>query len=233
MSSRAGAPDTGAEGDTDVTDGPVWAIVLAAGHGRRFGARPKQFERVGGERMVDRTVLTARRTCDRVVLVLPPGRPWDGPPVDVVAYGGEHASDTVRAGLAMVPDDAGVVVVCDPAHPLATDALFHAVIDAVRAGADGAVPTVAIHDVIQRVRDGVVTGTVAKDGLVITQSPQAFRPAVLRAVHSTLPKPVENSGLVVAHGHRVVAVPGDQTNLHVTTPEELAVVDEIAGFRKS
>lgn len=206
----------------------VWAIVLAGGNARRFGHRPKQFERVGGVRMVDRTVAAARRSCDGVVLVLPPGRQWDGDPVDALAEGGDHQSESLRAGLARVPDEAGVVVVCDPAHPLASDALFTAVVDAVRDGADGAVPVLPILEVVQRVVDGRVTATVPKHDLVLTQSPQAFRAAVLRAAHADLPRPVENSGLLVELGHRVDTVPGDPANLHVTTPAELRLLDRLA-----
>lgn len=217
--------------DAGTADGPAWAIVLAAGSGRRFGNRSKQFERVAGIRMVDRVVAAARRTCDGVVVVLPPGVEWDGEPVDRVAVGGAHASDTVRAGLAAIPADAGVVVVCDPAHPLSPDHLFTAVIGAVRDGADGAVPTLPIHEVIQRVEDGRVVATIPKAGLVITQAPQAFRASVLRAVHVDQPQPPENSGLLVELGYTVVTVPGDQTSLHITTPEELAALNELVGGR--
>jgi 2-C-methyl-D-erythritol 4-phosphate cytidylyltransferase len=72
------------------------------------------------------------------------------------------------------------------------------------------------------------TATVPKDDLVLTQSPQAFRAGVLRAAHADLPRPVENSSLLVARGHRVVAVPGDPVNLHVTTPAELRLMDRLA-----
>jgi 2-C-methyl-D-erythritol 4-phosphate cytidylyltransferase len=202
---------------------PVWAIVLAGGVSRRFGERPKQFEHVGGTRMVDRTVAAARRTCDAVVLVLPPGRVWDGAAVDGLATGGDHQSESLRAGLALLPADAGIAVVADPAHPLAADALFASVVAAVRRGADGAVPVVPILEVVQRVSGGRVTATIPKADLVLTQSPQAFRVPVLRALHADRPRPVENSGLLVEHGHDVVTVPGDPANLHVTTPEELAV----------
>jgi 2-C-methyl-D-erythritol 4-phosphate cytidylyltransferase len=210
-----------------VTEGAVWAIVLAGGVSRRFGERPKQFEPVGGVRMIDRTVGAARRTCDRVALVLPPGHPWDGEPVDTLAVGGDHQSESLRAGLATVPVDAEVAVVADPAHPLASDALFRAVIEAVRAGADGAVPAVPILEIIQRVQDGRVVDTVPKTDLVIIQSPHAFGVSVLRAVHADRPRAPENSSLVVAHGHRVVTVPGEPGNLHVTTPEELSVVHRL------
>ncbi|MHA6623875.1 IspD/TarI family cytidylyltransferase [Pseudonocardia sichuanensis] len=208
-------------------DGPIWAVVLAGGAARRFGDRPKQFERVGGMRMVDRTVAAARRTCDGVALVLPPGHEWTGEPVDALAEGGDHQSESLRAGLATVPADAAVAVVADPAHPLASDALFRSVIAAVRDGADAAVPVVPILEVVQRVGGGRVLETLPKDDLVLTQTPQAFRAEVLRDVHADRPRPVENSGLLVERGYRVVTVAGDVRNVHVTTRAELAIAESL------
>ena len=52
----------------------VWAIVVAAGSGLRFG-RPKQFELVAGRSVLGRSVDAARSRCDGVVVVLPPGPP--------------------------------------------------------------------------------------------------------------------------------------------------------------
>ncbi|MGH3586662.1 MAG: IspD/TarI family cytidylyltransferase [Pseudonocardia sp.] len=207
----------------------VWAIILAGGSGRRFGGHPKQFEQVGGVRMVDRTVTAARRTCHGVSLVLPPGLEWTGAPVDGLAEGGDHQSESLRAGLATVPADVAVVVVADPAHPLASDALFESVVAAVRAGADGAVPVVPILEVVQRVDGGRVVETLPKDDLVLTQTPQAFRADVLRAVHADRPRPVENSGLLVERGYRVVTVAGDVSNVHVTTEPERAIAECLTG----
>jgi 2-C-methyl-D-erythritol 4-phosphate cytidylyltransferase len=62
---------------------------------------------------------------------------------------------------------------------------------------------------------------------VLTQTPQAFRADVLRAVHADRPRPVENSGLLVERGHRVVTVSGDVGNVHVTTPRELAIAERL------
>ena len=208
-------------------DGPVWAVVLAGGRGTRFG-RLKQFEPLGGVRLIDRTVAAARRTCDRVALVLPAGVEWDGPPVDALAVGGDHQSESMRAALAVIPDDAGVVVATDPAHPLAADRIYTDVVAAVRAGADGAVPVLPLLEVVQRVVDGRVVETLPKNDAVITQAPQAFRADVLRAVHADLPRPVENSGLLVERGHHVVAVPGEPANLHVATAADLTVMEGLA-----
>lgn len=208
-------------------DGSTWAVVLAGGRGTRFG-RLKQLEPLAGMRLVDHTVAAARRTCDRVALVLPAGVEWDGAPVDALAVGGEHQSESLRAALDVVPGDAGVLVVTDPAHPLASDRIYTDVVAAVRAGADGAVPVLPMLEVVQRVVDGRVVATLPKDGTVITQAPQAFRAAALRAAHADRPRPVENSGLLVDLGHRVVTVPGDPANLHVATDDDLAVVRRLA-----
>jgi 2-C-methyl-D-erythritol 4-phosphate cytidylyltransferase len=181
--------------------------------------------------MVDRTVATARRTCEGIVLVLPAGRPWDGEPVEELAVGGDHQSVSLRAGLEKVPASAAVTVVADPAHPLASDALFRAVVEAVRRGAHGAVPVMPILEVVQRVVDGRVVDTIPKEHLVLTQSPHAFRTSVLRAVHADRPRPVDNSSLLVAHGYRVDVVPGEAGNLHVTTREELQLLHAITTGR--
>ena len=79
----------------------MWAIVVAAGSGRRFGG-PKQYESLGAGTVLDRSIATAREVVDHVVVVVPPGRALA--PVEV--EGGATRSESVRRGLAAVPDDA-------------------------------------------------------------------------------------------------------------------------------
>ncbi len=50
--------------------GPVWAVVVAGGSGSRFGAL-KQYEPLGGRRVLDWSLDVARAACDGVVLVVP------------------------------------------------------------------------------------------------------------------------------------------------------------------
>jgi 2-C-methyl-D-erythritol 4-phosphate cytidylyltransferase len=198
----------------------VWGIVVAAGRGDRFGA-PKQFCDLAGARVVDRSVTTAAASCDAVVVVLPGATSWDGPPVDAVAVGGATRSESVRAGLRAVPDDAEVIVVHDAARPLASRALFAAVIAAVGDGADAAVPGVAVADTLKRVDGTDVVETVARDGLVAAQTPQAFRASALRAAHADADDASDDAALVEAAGGRVVVVPGEPANLKITAPADL------------
>lgn len=212
---------------TPQMNGAVWAIVLAAGSGSRFGRR-KQFERIGGRRLVDCVVNNATGSCDHVALVLPPGHVWNGPGVDRLAAGGRHRSTSVRAGLALLPADTEIVVIADAAHPLASQSLYRALIDKVRCGADGAVPGLPPLEIIQRVRHARVTETVPKDDLVMTQTPQAFRFDLLQTAHRDLPETVDDSSLLVELGHQIQVIPGEPWNLHVSTPAELTVLDGLA-----
>lgn len=203
--------------------GQVWGIVLAAGSGRRYGGW-KQFAEVGGRRLIDRVVEVAASVCDGIVLVLPRGIGWDGPPVAATVAGGATRSQSVRSGLSAVPRAADIVVELDPAHPLVTASLIAAVVHAVREGADAAIPALPIAETLKRVDGNRVVETVPRDGLVMTQAPLAFRAEVLRAVHASAPEAVEDTILVEAAGGTVAVVPGDPRNLHVTRPEDLDLV---------
>ena len=137
--------------------------------------------------------------------------------------GGERRSDSVRRGLDAVPDDCDIVVVHDGARPLASADLFEAVIEAVLAGADAAIPGVAVTDTIKRVDDGCVVDTLDRDDLVAVQTPQAFRAEVLRRAHDGGPDATDDAALVEAVGGTVVVVEGDPANLKITTRHDLGV----------
>ena len=210
----------------------VWAIVLAGGSGTRFGGA-KQFELLDGASLLARSVSAAATVAQGVVVVVPGAvRPPDLPPVPgrlVIAAAGAHRADSVRSGLQVVPRQAGIVVVADAAHPLASPALFERVVGAVRAGAGGALPGMPLTEVIATVApDGTRIGGLPREGHVLVQMPHAFRADLLRAAHGTGDNAAEDSSLVAALGARVVVVPGDPANLHVTTPEELAVARRLA-----
>jgi 2-C-methyl-D-erythritol 4-phosphate cytidylyltransferase len=201
----------------------TWTIVVAAGSGARFGGA-KQFLLLGEERLVDVAVRTAGRASAGVVGVLPAGVVWDGSDAVASVTGGATRADSVRAGLAVVPASADVVLVHDAARPLATEALFAAVIDAVRDGADGAVPGLPVADTIKRVDGDRVIETVPRDDLVAVQTPQAFRADALRAAHRDRADGTDDAALIERDGGKVVVVPGDPANVKVTAPDDLELV---------
>ena len=210
---------------------PVWTIVVAAGSGSRFG-RAKQYEELDGRRVVDWSVEAARTVSEGVVVVVPPApgnRSVLG--VDAEVAGGATRSASVRAGLAAVPQEADVILVHDAARPLASGSLFEAVVDAVRSGADAAVPGVPVANTIKRVAGGRVVATVDRADLVEVQTPQAFSASSLRAAHAAEPEATDDAGLVEAAGGSVVVVAGEPTNLKLTHPHDLAVASALLAAR--
>jgi 2-C-methyl-D-erythritol 4-phosphate cytidylyltransferase len=215
----------------------VWAIVVAGGSGRRFGG-PKQFLTLAGRPVASWSVATARAVADGIVLVVPADMLHDGDDApwlgdggwtdrpDRVVVGGDTRAASVRAGLAAVPDDASIILVHDAARPLATKALFAAVVEAVASGgAAGAIPVVPVADTLKRVTDGAVAATVERDGLVTVQTPQAFVAATLRSAHATTGEATDDAGMLELLGETVRTVPGDPRNLKLTRPDDLAVAE--------
>lgn len=213
----------------------VWTIVVAGGSGRRFGSL-KQYSELGGRRVVDLAVDTARAVSDGVVLVVPAE---DAEREGGVA-GGPTRTASVRNGLAAVPADADIVLVHDAARPFASEALFRAVVDAVRAGADGAVPGLPVTDTVKSI-EVVETSTLGMDAaystvhmamprvvntpdratLVAVQTPQAFGASIFRAAYESSLDATDDSVLVEAAGGTVVVVPGDADNRKITHPDDL------------
>jgi 2-C-methyl-D-erythritol 4-phosphate cytidylyltransferase len=194
---------------------------VAAGSGARFGER-KQYLTLGTLRVLDWALQAARAASDGVVLVVPGDVADDPEPAaDHVVAGGATRSASVRAGLAAVPADAGVIVVHDAARPVPVPEVWHRVLGAVAAGADAAVPVVPVSDTLRTVGGT----TVDRDGFVAVQTPQAFRADALRAAHEGEPEGTDDASLVEARGGRVVVVDGDTTNVKITTPTDLLLAE--------
>jgi 2-C-methyl-D-erythritol 4-phosphate cytidylyltransferase len=204
----------------------TWAIVVAAGGGSRFGAA-KQFAQLNGASVIERAVEVAVESCDGVVVVLPADTTWAAAPGVRLAVGGVTRSDSVRAGLALVPDDADIVIVHDAARPLASRRLYELVVQAIVDGADGAVPALPVADTVKRVANGRVVETVSREGLVGVQTPQAFRAAALRAAHAIGGVDTDDAALVEGNGGVVVVVEGERRNLKLTLADDLELAQAL------
>jgi 2-C-methyl-D-erythritol 4-phosphate cytidylyltransferase/2-C-methyl-D-erythritol 2,4-cyclodiphosphate synthase len=212
----------------DELDAPeiVWSVVVAGGSGARYGAL-KQFERLGGRSLVDWSAATAAVASAGVVVVLPATEleRWPG-----AVAGGSTRSESVRRGLAAVPADATIVCVHDAVRPFATAATYDAVIAAVHAGSDGAVPGTPVTDTIKRIDDaGRVVETPPRAELTAVQTPQAFRAAVLRQAHASGAEGTDDAALVEAIGGTITVVPGDPANIKITHPGDLERAGQVTG----
>ena len=208
----------------------MWGVIYAAGGGQRFGGF-KQFERIGEDRLVDRCVAALAPVCDHLVVVLPPSIAWTGQAVTAVVTGGATNPDSVRAGVEAVADDATVIVLHSPSHPLASATLVRRVVEHLATGVDGSCPVVPIHDVLKRLDDHRdIIDTVSKEHVVSTQMPMAFRAAVLRNALAIDTTGSDAQTIVERHGARVGTIVGETTNIHVTTRIELEIARHLASI---
>ena len=220
----------------------VSAIIAAGGAGTRFGAdRPKQLLQLGGRVILHRS-LDAFLGCsaiDDVVVALPADLAAAPPaylktakkPVEVVA-GGPRRQDSVASAFARVDRRADVVVIHDAARPLVTGDLIRRTVEAAAqwGAAIAALPardTVKLSDL-----DGMIKGTLPRHEIYLAQTPQAFRAQVLRdalALGTAGADATDEAMLAEQAGHRVRLVEGDPRNLKITTSEDLAMAQALAG----
>ena len=206
----------------------VWAVLVAAGRGERLGEdRPKAFARLGELPLLAESLrrLDDSDWIDGIVVVAPPE--WEEPAillaeelgaskVTACVTGGETRSDSVRAGLAEVPDDAAVVLVHDAARPLLPAELVARLLDALAEGFDGAVPALPVPTRSSASR----TESSSRRSPATSSSPCRRRrrsspPCCARRARG---EGSDCASLVEAAGGRVKVVEGDERLLKVTTP---------------
>ena len=215
----------------------TWSIVLAAGSGSRFGGN-KQLTMLGHQRVVEWSVEAARVCCHGVILVINPENVEDVANLDVdfVVPGGSSRGESVRNGLKALPEAATVVVIHDAARPGAPAKLFRSVIDAVEAGADGAVPGLAVPDTLKQVQHGPrgkeVISTLDRDTIMAIQTPQAFDRKMLEAAHADTEEATDDAALIEAIGGFVEVVPGDAKAIKITEHTDLAIAAELMGLNQ-
>ena len=222
---------------------PVAGIVVAAGRGTRMNGVKKQFVELGGYPMVVHA-LRAFESCgivSSVVVVVPKEdveyardlivRRYGLHKVTKVIPGGELRQNSVYLGLQGIPEGFEYVVIHDAARPAVTPELIERVVrGAERTGA--CAPGIRMTDTLRRVSDqGIGEEVVSRDRLWRIQTPQAFRRDVIMKAHEEALRrgitATDDSALVDALGIPVVICEGAETNLKVTTPEDLELMRAI------
>lgn len=234
----AGAPATKT---TPTAKNGLGVVLVAAGSGQRLGAGiPKALTELGGRTLLEHAVsrITALPETGHLVVVGPAGHeatvrtlldgargesPWRV----TLINGGAERHDSVRAGLAALPEDVDCVLVHDAARALAPQALFTAVAAEVRRTGAGVVPGLPVVDTLKRVAaDGSVVAGVDRQGLVAVQTPQGFPLDLLILAHERATgTPTDDAEVLQQLGAPVRTVPGDPLAHKVTTPWDVRVLE--------
>jgi 2-C-methyl-D-erythritol 4-phosphate cytidylyltransferase len=221
--------------------------VVAGGRGARLGGDiPKQYQLIRGVPMVVRALqpFISHPDVAQVVLVLP-SEDAAHPPAFLSDFtvvsggtlvpGGPHRGDSVRSGLSALRAECKFVLVHDAARPFVERTVIDAVIRHSRAG-QGAVPAVPLSDTLKEATAAdttLVRRTRPRARLWRAQTPQGFPRAVLEQAHerarTTGHRATDDAALVEAMGVPVRLVLDSFRNLKVTTPEDLALAELLAG----
>ena len=226
----------------------TWALVPAAGSGRRFGGDiPKQYLVAAGKQLIEHALhaLLAHPAIDGVVVALADGDArwagWTslhGKPVVACIGGGERA-DSVLAALRALPAEVAadeLLLVHDAARPNLRAADIDGLLDAANVCVDGAILAAPVRDTLKRSDvDGCIAATEPRALLWRALTPQAFRhDLLLRALEAAKADGVavtDEAMAVERLGLRPRLVEGREDNLKVTTPADLALAEFLLAGR--
>lgn len=220
----------------------VSAIIAAGGRGQRYGGPlPKQLLTVGGRTVLERSVslFLHHPRISEVVVALPPEMASEPPPylratpkpVRIVA-GGVRRQDSVANAFQAVDEAAELVLIHDAARPLASADLISRTIDAA-AESGAALAAMPARDTVKRASGDAppfVSETIPRGQVYLAQTPQVFARAVLRdalALGEAGLDVTDEASLAERAGHPVRLVEGESTNVKITTPEDLPVMNAI------
>ena len=146
--------------------------------------------------------------------------------VKAVVAGGASRAESVMLGLGALSNQVKLAAIQDGARPLIT----HEVIDrTVRAAHSygAAAPAIPVKDTIKVVAGGVVTGTPERKTLQAVQTPQVFDldllKGALKKAFADGAEITDDCSAVERMGMSVKIVEGDERNIKVTTPMDLAI----------
>jgi 2-C-methyl-D-erythritol 4-phosphate cytidylyltransferase len=219
------------------------ALVLAGGVGSRMG-RPKQFIDLLGRPALFHTLDAFERTAgiERIYAVGERER------IEALsrengirkyagcAEPGESRAFSTRNGLLLCEEDPEtIVLIHDGSRCLVTPTLIEDIIAAVEDGADGAIPALPVSDTIKVASGDSVAKTLDRSELRAVQTPQAFRLGLLRELFSgreeSFASATDDAYLVERAGGEVRLVPGERSNIKLTSPEDVVLAEAILASR--
>lgn len=214
-------------------------LIVAAGKGERAGGgSPKQYAPLLGKPMLRRAAEAFADLPGAVIQVMiGPGqetqfaKAMEGLGLRPFALGGATRQESVRLGLEALADAAPeFVLIHDAARPLVSRWLIGGVIAALEAGADAAVPLLPVSDTLRKFEAGAWI-TVPRAGLMRAQTPQGFRFAKILQAHRQHAgeEVTDDMALAELAGLEIAAVPGEETNMKVTTADDFAVAEKLLG----
>ncbi len=221
----------------------MYLLIPAAGSGKRMGSnRNKLLLEVRSRSIISWTLLAAEasRHINWIGII---SQPYDWQdleailadlhltkPVELIK-GGSTRQESVYNGLQALPVTAAQVLIHDGARCLVTPDLLDRCAEAIR-HCPGLIAAVPVKDTIKVVdENGIIQSTPDRSQLWAAQTPQGFDVELLKQCHAEGTRQgwevTDDAALFEKCGYPVQIVPGEETNLKVTTPQDLAIAEFI------
>lgn len=221
-------------------------VVVAAGQSERMG-EDKLFLEIGGMPVLARTLaaLNQSEAVDEIIVVTREERfeavgglreTYGIDKLTKLILGGETRTGSALAGAVAASRKAKIICIHDGARPFVTheviaDAVHHAVLY------QAAAPAVPLKDTVKKAEKGVVSETPDRKTLFAVQTPQAFQADIVKAALTKAAKDgvsyTDDCAAAEALGCVVRLSKGDEDNIKITTPADLALAEAILKKREA
>ena len=225
----------------------IAVLLPAAGASKRFGGKKKiQFADIDGRAVFLRTVevFANREDVCQIIMAIPAedeelfrikwGASIGFHNVKVI-IGGQERYQTIEKLLAEVKEEVDLIALHDAVRPCVTQEQVNAVFTA--AGETGA--AILAHRLVGTIKKsdekGNIAETIDRRELWEAQTPQVFRPDIIRKAYKDRGKIkgeiTDDAQLVEAIGVKIKLVAGSSGNIKITTGEDLAIAGAVLKAR--
>ncbi|AKG23658.1 2-C-methyl-D-erythritol 4-phosphate cytidylyltransferase [Calothrix sp. 336/3] len=222
-------------------------LIPAAGMGKRMGSDRNKLLLTLRSQTIIHWTLAAAIASEEITWIGIIAQPADLPdlqriieaaqpskPIQFI-QGGSTRQESVYNGLQALPEDAQQVLIHDGARCLATPSLLDRCAIAIR-HCPGLIAAIPVKDTIKVVDDNkIIQSTPDRSQLWAAQTPQGFNVQLLKECHDMGVRQgwevTDDAALFEKCGYSVRIVEGEETNLKVTTPQDLAIAEFILATR--
>lgn len=227
------------------------ALILAGGSGHRMNHEiPKQFLNVNDKPVIIYTLEAFQRhpDIDEIGVVCIDGwhdilkayaRQYKIDKLTWVISGGENGQASIRNGVFEAekrykPDD--IILIHDAIRPLVSEEIISDCIVKCKRYGSAIVVTPCNTAVLRRTSEEFSSEVVPRDTLVMTQTPQAFPIGRLanahrRALELGITNSVASCTLMIELGEQVYFSVGSETNIKLTTPDDIKIFKALLALR--
>jgi 2-C-methyl-D-erythritol 4-phosphate cytidylyltransferase/2-C-methyl-D-erythritol 2,4-cyclodiphosphate synthase len=217
---------------------PFTVIIVAAGHGTRFGSDlPKQYCKIHGKPVLRHTIEGFLKfpTLTQIQVVIAEdfkddyanavsGLPKILPPV----IGGKTRQDSVSnslSALTLGKDD--IVLIHDAARPCFSKSSIEDLLNVLKTeqAASLAIP---ISDTLRKSDGDNLSALIPRDGIYAMQTPQGFHFGLIKRAHEQFKGQnfTDDTSMASALGIAVKNVMGNKRNIKITVPEDMILAEK-------